>query len=334
MNYSDNPQPEQLVDYHLGLLDGPESERVRRKIAGSEQLGDQLQNLNRWLEPLDAYRTPPSPSGLADRIMHRVEQSSPLSVTGAVSSLPPSSEGGVFRRPVLSFRELVALAACLTFFIGVIVPGFSRARSNQRRAVCANNLGNVYRGVNQYAENFNWMMPQTAGFSPGVNWLRSPQPKVRRVPNSRNRYLVVRLRFAKPTSFICPAVDDAQPMNADAIDQFDDFPSPENCSFDSQNMAGPTLPLPIGSANHLPIYADRNPLFDGGKLNAVNPLETNSRSHDGGSGQNVLCADGQVLWTTTPMFGPRGDNIWQADGITTYDGTEYQQHPADAFIIP
>ncbi len=332
MNQPDNLPPEQLLDYHLGLLENDDAERIRRNIAASDQSASQSRNVAAWLELLDSYKTPPPPTRFVDQIMDRIGQASPLRVTEAASSLPPPSDGRFIRRPVLSLRELVALAACLTFFIGVLVPGLSRARSQQRQAMCASSLGNIGRAVGQYAANFNGMMPQTAGFVPGVNWLRSPQPQVPRVRNSRNRYLVVRLHFAKPESFICAAMGGARPLDADRIDQFEDFPSPENCSFDSQNMAGPTLPLRL--APGMPIFADRNPLFDGSKLDAVDPDRSNSRSHDGGRGQNVLCADGRVVWTTSPMFGTHGDNIWQVEGVTEYTGTEYQRHPADAFVIP
>ncbi|MFH0983857.1 MAG: hypothetical protein V2A79_20275 [Planctomycetota bacterium] len=332
MNQPDKLRPDHLLDYHLGLVDEEQATQIRCQIADSDLLRTQSRNVSAWLDLLESYPVPPPPPRLVDQIMARMATTPPLRVTEVASSLPPASRGGVFRRPVLSLRELVALAACITFFIGVVIPSVSRVRSQGRRTMCASSLNGLYAGLSQYAANFNGMMPQTAGFIPGINWLRSPQPGVARVPNSRNRYLLVRLHFVKPESFMCAARDDARRMDGGPVDRLDDFPVPENCSFDSQNMAGPTLPL--GAGRCVPIYADRNPLFDGGKLNPVNPRETNSRSHDGGSGQNVLCADGQVFWSTTPVFGPQGDNIWQVEGVTTYTGTEYQQHPADAFVIP
>ena len=332
MNDRDSTRPEHLLDYHLGLLEGTQAEPLEREIAGSAESAAQSRNVSRWLELLDHHKTPPPPTRLVDRIMDGVEHALPLRVTEAASSLPPSSEGESFRRPRLSLGEIIALAACIVFFVGIVVPGVSQHRSRGRRAVCANNLGNIYRGLSQYAASFNGYMPQTAGFSPGVNWLRSPRPGVSRIPNRRNCYLLVRFRFTTPKSFICPAVARARAMGPDQIDRFDDFPAVENCSFDSQNMAGPTLPL--GAEQCVPIYADRNPLFDGAGRGTANTPTSNSLSHDGGSGQNVLCGDGRVLWTTTPLFGSRGDNIWQVEGVTTYTGTEYQQHPTDAFVIP
>ena len=331
MNHPDSTRPEQLLDHRLGILEDDLAERLGREIAGSAGPAAQSRNLSKWLELLDHDKTPPPPARFVDRIMDRVERASPLRVTEAASSLPPSSGGESFRRPRLSLRELVALAACIVFFIGVVVPGVSQHRSRGRRAMCAHNLGNIYRGLGQYAASFNGYMPQTAGFVPGVNWLRSPRPGVSRIPNRRNCYLLVRFRFTIPKDFICPAVARARAMGPDQIDRFNDFPAVENCSFDSQNMAGPTLPL--GAEQCMPIYADHNPLFDAAGRSAVDRPVSNSRSHSG-SGQNVLCTDGRVSWTTTPVFGPRGDNIWQVEGVTTYTGTEHQRDPADAFVIP
>jgi len=332
MNQPDSPQLDQLLDYHLGLLEGEQAEQIRCEIASHEPSARQSRNVSAWLGLLDSYETPPPPARFVDRIVGGVTQASPLRIAEAVSSLPPSSEGGVSRRPLLTLRELLALAACIILFIGVAVPSVSRHHSRRQQMACASNLGSIYRGLSQYATTFNNMMPQTAGFFPGGNWLGSARPPVSPMANSRNRYMLVRLRFVRPKHFICAGMPYARPMDAERTARFDDFPAPENCSFDSQNVAGPTLPL--GSVPGMPVFADRNPLFDGSKLDSNQPYESNSRSHDGGRGQNVLCADGRVMWTTSPVFGPDGDNIWQIEGVSSYTGTECPQYPKDAFIIP
>lgn len=332
MSTPHHTDPELLLGFHLRLLDDDSAEHVATAIGQSAEAAQRSRNLGEWIGLLDHYQTPEPPDGLVHRIMARVEQPVPFRAAEPASSLPPASDRGVLRRPFFSLREVVALAACITFFIGVIVPSVARNRAQARQAVCAANLGGIYSGLAQYAASYNGSMPQVAGFLPGINWLQaSTQPPAARMPNSRNRYLVVRLRFVKPQNFICPEAEAARPMDPARIDQYDDFPSVANCSFDSQNMAGPTLPL--GAGRCVPIYADRNPLFEGGKVNAIGPAEPNSRSHRG-LGQTVLCSDGRVLWTTSPLFGSRPDNIWQVDGVTEYTGTEYQRHPADAFVIP
>lgn len=332
MNQSDNPLPDLLLDYHLGLLSEEQAEEVRQEIAADERSAAQSRNLSAWLGLLDAYETPPPPAQFVDRIVDRVAQTPPLRLTEVASSLPPSSGGGSARRPVLSLGELMALAACIILFVGVAVPGVSHQRSRQRQATCAAGLGSIFRGVSEYAAGFNGQMPQTAGFVPGGNWLQAPDPQVPRMANSRNRYMLVRLRMVRPKQFICAAMRNARPMDAGRIADFDDFPAPENCSFDSQNVAGRTLPL--GAVPEMPIFADRNPLFDGSELDAAQPYQSNSRSHERGRGQNVLSANGRVLWTTSPVFNLDGDNIWQIEGVSNYTGTELPLRPKDAFIIP
>jgi hypothetical protein len=323
--------PEQLLEYQLGLLDPETARLIEARLREAPDLAEQNRHLSAWLRLLDRYETPSPPPELAARIVARVGQTAPLRVTEAGSSLPPSSGRGPFRRPVVSLRELVALAACITFFIGVVIPGLSRHRSAKRQLMCAGQLSQVYRGVSQYAAIFNGHLPQTAGFVPGVSWWRRSAATEPQVPNSRNRYLLIRLRLVRPRDFVCPARPGARPMADERIDELDDFPVPEACSFDSQNMAGPTLPL--DAVPGMPIFADRNPLFDGDPPVSAS-VEANSRSHDGGRGQNVLRADGVVTWTSSPIMGRRGDNIWQVEGVTTYSGTEYQRDPGDVFLIP
>ncbi|MCP4592052.1 MAG: hypothetical protein GY842_15055 [bacterium] len=338
MDQPKHVQPEELLEYHLGLLDEATAEQLHLEIAQSAETVTRSRNVAAWLKLLDGDRASNPPDAMVDQIMGRVEQTDPLRVTEAASSLPPSSGGRLFRRPVLSLRELVALAACITFFIGVVIPGVSQQRSMQRRTACANNLGSIGRGLLQYAADSGGMMPQTASLFPGLGWSSATGPvavpvrRPARMSNSPNRFLLVRMRLVNPQSFICAAMEQAREMSTDEIDEFTDFPSPENCSFDSQNMSGPTLPIQAVPA--MPVFADRNPLFAQGRFVRTVAAESNSRSHDGGSGQNVLSANGAVRWTESPVFGSQGDNIWKAEGVSESTGNESQLHPADAYIVP
>lgn len=327
---------ESLLDLHLGWVEPHLAERFRIEIESSEPLAARSRKLSGWLGLLQAWECPPVPLGLVDAIVGRLDQRSQrspsLKLAAAVSSLPPATDGGVARRPVFSLRELVALAACITFLVSVVVPGFAKMRSVSQRNACAYNMAGVYQGLRQYADVSNGSLPQTAGFVPGTNWLRSPAPGVPRVSNSRNLFLIVRLNYAKSESFVCPSgcsPPKSQPM---PLEKLEDFPSASLCGFDFQNMAGPTLPL--GQGRCQPILADRNPLFDNEKGATSLSPETNSRSHDEGSGQNVLFADGRVQWLTTPRVGPTSDNIWQVEGVERYNGTEFQKRPDDAFLVP
>jgi hypothetical protein len=103
-------------------------------------------------------------------------------------------------------------------------------------------------------------------------------------------------------------------------------------SYDMQNPAGPTgcMKNPVC----VPVLADSNPLFEGGCYHKIaNLREANSVAHRN-LGQVVLCADGHLEWTTSPIMGECGDNIWTAGEATVYEGTELQTCATDAFLVP
>ena len=321
-----------MLDLHLAQLDAATAESLKTDIARSEYLAARSGNLNAWLGLLQAYESPLPPPGMVDVVMDRVDRVPSLRLAAAVSSLPPVADGGLVRRPVFSLRELVALAACITFLVSVVIPGFSRVRSNGQRALCGGNLASIYQGLSQYAMSSNGSLPQTAGFVPGVNWLHPTAPGKPRMCNSRNLYLVVRFEFAKPETFVCPSAGTPARSAKHAFNQLEDFPSREHCGYDFQNMAGPTLPLGQGG-RPIPLLADHNPLFDSRKCSKLLTAESNSLSHDEGAGQNVLYSDGRVEWMHTPLVPPVGDNIWRVEGIDEYTGTEFQKRPDDAFLV-
>ena len=61
--------------------------------------------------------------------------------------------------------------------------------------------------------------------------------------------------------------------------------------------------------------------------------KTVSENHSG-AGQNVLYMDGHVTWTAQCRVGVNGDNIWLAQGVYVYTGSEKPRSPADAFLLP
>lgn len=333
-NTSSQPTPnELLLDLQLGQLDPRSAEMLNAEIAESESLAARGRNLGGWLGLLQAYESPLPPPGLVDAVMERVESTPSLRLAAAVSSLPPAADGGVIRRPVISLRELVALAACIAFLVSVVLPSFSRMRSTSQQALCGSNLASIYQGLAQYVSSSpNGSLPQAAGFVPGANWLYPAAPGMPRMSNSRNLFLVVRLGHARPEVFICPSA--GSPANTERVilEKMEDFRSSEHCGYDFQNMAGPTLPL--GHGRPQPILSDHNPLFDSKRSPTPPGPDANSRSHDNGAGQNVLSSDGRVNWFITPRVPPKGDNIWQIEGVERYNGTEYQQRADDAFLVP
>lgn len=313
---------EVLLDYLLDKLDGPSRLDLERRLSEDPALAAQLTTLRAILEPLDTWTAPPPPARLVGDILDRIEAERLPRLLPA-STLPPSERRGLARRSIISLPELVALAACITFFIGVFVPGVSRTRYMANRTQCANNLASMFTGLQSYAQSYAGALPNV-GVQRGENWLT-------RKPNRRNVYLILHLRYVDPRTAVCPSQKGYKVMTVEQAVRLALLPDRQYISYDMQNAAGPTscMSKPVC----VPVLADSNPLFEGGRFNAVeNIREANSVAHRG-LGQLVLCADGHLQWTTSPVMGT-GDNIWTAGEATVYEGDEVQTCATDAFLIP
>ena len=113
-----------------------------------------------------------------------------------------------------------------------------------------------------------------------------------------------------------------------------DFPSPQSIGYSYQYSLGGSIRLETGPvAAEMPILADATPVFAGRRFRAERVGKTVSENHSG-AGQNVLYMDGHVTWTAQCRVGVNGDNIWLAQGVYVYTGSEKPRSPADAFLLP
>lgn len=324
---------EWLLDGQLDQLTESQRRELMEALRKSPALADRNRRLQRLLEPLDAFTTTPPPTYLVDKVLDRIAAQDESLPVVPESALMSGSDGDYSRRSVFSFKEMLTLAAMLTFVMLIVVPGVASMRAKSRQVACANNLHQIGRGVLAYAAANTNALPAVASAPSQGAWLRETTGVKPYTPNSRSRYLLLRLGYVDDGSvFICPSQSGAKVLAIANPHAFSDFPDPANCSYDSQNMAGPTAKLSAGC--DVPFMADANPLFEGGKFHAVDPLLTNSRNHNGGRGQNVLYLAGHAKWTKNPNCGVRGDNIWQAGTLRHYRGTEKQTCAEDAFLVP
>lgn len=323
---------ETLLDYLLKRCGEAEASRVAAVLEQDAEQAARFERLARSLKPLDTWIAPEPSSGMVDDILEAIAAQQPVKFEEAASTLPPGGEEGVRGSPILSLRELVALAACITIFVGVLVPAFNQARFNSRRQMCANNLGSLFRGASSYAASNAGMLP-FAGAAPGRSWL--PQPGQLRASNRRHLLPAARAGHLRLRILICPARKGDTPMDPADLARCDDFPSLNNCSYDLQHMTGPTPRRLVAVARTcMPFVSDVNPLFDGARFHAnVDPETSNSASHRG-AGQNVLQFVGSVVWYKSPLCSPTGDNIWLAGAIRWYNGNEEPTSSTDAFLIP
>lgn len=330
MNHDGPNWDDLLLDLHLNQLDDEQRAQVSAELERDAALRARSERLGRILQPLDSWTLPPPPANLADRILSGARTS-----TGGSGniSFTRAHQGGSAYRGSFRWSDLLAAAACILLLLTVFFPGLANLRSNARRQICAANLGSVFQGLASYQETFGGSLP-AAPQMPGASWLRGGASGVPYASNSRHVFLVLRLHhIARPEAFVCPSDSSGNPMRAEITDELVDFKRPANISYDALNMAGP-VPQARQAAS-VAYMSDRNPLFVEGRFHEnVDPYGTNSPVHTGGSGQNVMTLDGAVSWTSLPTYGSHRDNLWTAEGIRFYTGTEVQQDADDAFLVP
>lgn len=318
-----------LLDSRFDELDPDDRRWLEERLAQDAEWARADRALGRVLGRLDAHWTPVTPANLADKVLRYVERH------GAQTAAGPQSIAAE-RNPVIPgqfrLRDLMMLAACVALFVGGMTPALMHLRESARRVRCADNMSVIYQALSQYGREFGGALP-SAGTLTGASWLYSRPTSLPHASNSRHLYLLVSQGLLGEEWFRCPSSPGrwSDPSPA-ATAPRDDFASPESCSYDSLNMAGPTPNL--FNAPQQAYLSDPNPLFIHGVFrDTVNPNSTNSPLHEKGGGQNVLTLGGSVQWLTSP-FRNRRDNLWLAGDRQEYVGIETQDGPDDAFLIP
>lgn len=239
--------------------------------------------------------------------------------------------------PALPIRlgEILAVAAMLLLGICLALPVLERTRSDAMRIACEANLGAAGRAFTHYATDFVGAMPRGLAH-PGDEWYHVGQTTSESQPvksNSANLYRLARARYIDPGAMACPDNEHAPAhMASDAFD----WPNPQAVSYSYQNQFTERQQR-LFRAPRMAILADRNPKFvyrNSEELLYLTVLPRNAASTAHRKrGQNVLFADGSVFWLVHPVIAG-GDNIWLAQGIDEYRGTESPTTYADSFLVP
>lgn len=347
---------ELLVDLHLERISAHDRSALHAELRSNPELREASVRLGRILQPLDHWRVPRPPADLADHVLSHVADRTGAAFkkreeSASFETPPPDAEDapqlllvgndgeGKSRErgagPIsflFGMREVLAVAACLLIVFTLMVPSL---RQNAREATCRANLQEISKGVAQYQQVSQASLP-FGGILSSAPWLPTaaashPDPRQPRQSNSRHAFLLLRLKINDSDDFVCPS-SQGKPMRVANLDQYHDFASALNNSYDSLNMAGDDPPVRPDGA--IPYMADRSPLFANGAFDPnIDPETTNSPTHNG-AGQNVLRLDGSVEWTTSPLVGLRKDNVWLSGNRRRYVGTETVTGPDDSMVIP
>lgn len=233
----------------------------------------------------------------------------------------------------LRWREFVAVAAAIVIGVSVGWPMLARSSEHARRVACSNNLATTGAAIGGYAQDANNMLPR-GRVQPGGVWYRvgqTPGEDGTIKSNSANLYLLVRNGYVAAEDLACPENPFA-PRHMDRMAH--DWPTPEAVSYSYQNQFA-AHKVSLDAVPQLPILADKNPLFDISvdSLTLRGDPQSSSRFHQNLGGQNVLTADGNVMWASGPVM-RNGDNIWLIRGVDQYKGKEAPVEMGDAFLVP
>ncbi len=313
-----------IIPYILGTLSDSEVASFEATLSTDAELAKKVDAARRTLAPLDAWTAPAPPTTLVDNILIQAATTTPLEFVAASASMSPTDAQSAGRPGRFRLTELIAAAAVIALMVSLAIPGVRNVRSNQLQTACKVNMAGFGEGILMYAEENDGSLPNV-GPSPNSNWLSDP--------NRRHLLPAVRHRLVLPKHLICPAADGtidekATMKNIEAFLRRTDLPF-----WAVPNANGPVPKISIRI--NVPLAADANPLFQEGRFRrgANGTLTPNSHTH-GGKGQNILFNDGSTRFIKTPILDQNDDNIWTANDIDEYQGTEAQQSATDAFLTP
>ena len=244
----------------------------------------------------------------------------------------------------VGLRQVAVIALMFVLGGSLLLPVLERNRSAAERVACAANLRLAGESMHRYAHDHRQVLPR-GKVQPGATWWnvgRTARDESEVVQsNSAHLYKLVRQRYIQADTLACPSNPNAPAGQMSPSHR--DWNSPEEVSYSYQNQYT-EHPWRVDQHHDLAVLADRNPLFVSRSGRVIFdqsvPTDAPSRGH-ARRGQNVLSVDGTVEWTIRPYrphVGQRSadnpDNIWIANGIKRYTGTERPHDGDDSFLVP
>lgn len=302
-----------FIGYLLDALDERDRRQVETYLAQHPETREKLRHLRQALEPLaadkDAFAPPPL---LAERTLARIAEHvcAPERHGGALPQAPALTPASLAPPRSWWRRADVLVAACLLVaVVGLSLMALARMRGPSSAALlveCKNNLRQFYSALQGYRDQH--------GRLPDISQEEEP----RKVAGIVVPMLQDAGTLPASVSIRCPGIGSPLPCQTTlaSLRQMsgEDFAQESPCLSmcyayslgyrDEANRYHGPGDLPKGSWSQTPIMADRPP--PGGIL-------SNSVNH-GGTGQNVLFADGTVKFLPQRIFGAGDDIFLNRDG--------------------
>jgi hypothetical protein len=214
-----------------------------------------------------------------------------------------SDERRAFRGLRVRVPDFITVAAVLLLASAVLFPVVSRVRQASIDNGCADNMRLLGAAFSQYAGDYGGAVPVAqAGLGGALDWAGRH--------NILNIRPLLEYGYCQQGHLNCPG-------------HHDEFSS--SYSYQWQESGRPVL----WNRGVIAMLGDRNPILDAALLGrSLSPMSI-SINH-GGRGQNVLRADGGVLWLAQPIIDR--DNIWLPHGFTILREGARPTSTSDAFL--
>jgi len=339
-------QKQLLFDYSFGLTTESQAAEVEDLLSSSHEATELYNLLRSALSPLDSVELEPCPDELAERTIMRLKERARAAGDRLGELISAEQTRTVpIRVPFWrNWTEVVAAAAAVTLFIGILLPALGLARQKHWQNLCQSRLSDVYGGVASYVSDHDGQLPMVAA-APGSPWWKVGTQGPENHSNTRRAWLLVRQGYVVPVSFLCAARGENIRVDFDPaqIARFNDFPSRAYIQF-SVRIDGVSPSQATLSARDV-FMADLNPLSERFPLDySISPsielvkalMTANSRNHRG-RGQNVLLCDGSVQFTRTRRTTFSDDDIYTLQAMSCgckVNGNERPVSNADNFVAP
>lgn len=304
-----------LVAYHLGTCDESQRALVDGAVRESAQARRQHDALRRALRPLDAYTVKPD-ADVAARVLARIDATErTIRLPDRKRALPRGSETGTAPGSLMSWRDVLSLAAAILIFVGIFVPGLGNARSAAQRTLCIDHMRDIGNALAGYANSQAGMLPFSGASHIPANMLGVPGARLPRAAD--NLSLLQQAAFVhNPAVLNCPAAP-AAGAGPGAGYSYQVFVRPQRI-----NQLAPRFP----------IVSDSNPFVRDGVYVPAEEMR-NSNVHGPNAGQSVLYLDGSARWQSRPNVGIADDDIFRVNQPGEYSN-QSMHGITDAFLVP
>ena len=302
-----------LLDYHLGLLEPPALGGIERDLAADEALDARSRRLGEALRLLlDDGDPPEPPANLAGRTIAAVEDR---------RSRPRVLE---FAPPRVPFRWADFAVAAGIFLAGLatLLPAIGRTRDQRNQAACTYNLQQIGLGFAGYANGSGAYPQPPVGYPAGYYSVQLSQagelhdPSVLRCPCHRSESPARTI----PDSDQFQSLMGTDPASCSKLvcDQY-----AYNAGFRAPSTGVQPVPADVARLAPMPLLADLPPRNGSSRV-----LEGNSPDH-GYAGQNVLFSDQSVRFLRSREL-PGDDDIY----LNVFGRPALGGHPGDTSLIP